>query len=138
MTAYNNMDNALAGLLYGLDHDKISRVTTTAAAFGEAAYLPSGDGDTANATHAGAKVPDGVFARTQKYPGLYEEKDVATIVRKGLVYVPVSDAVVANSALYITPAGVWTDETSGNTACKGKFRSSTTGAGLALVELFGN
>ena len=138
MTAYNNMDNALAGLLCGLDHDKISRVVTVDCAFGAPAYLPSGDGDTAHSTSTAGLVPDGVFVRTQKYPGLYENKDVANIVRKGLVYVPVSDAVVANAPLYITPAGVWTDETSGNTACKGKFRSTTSGAGLALVELFDN
>lgn len=138
MAAYDTMEVGLAGMLYGNDHDKISRVATTAIPFGSAVYLPVNDGDTVNATHAGAKVPDGIAIRTQKYPGSYEDKDVVNIVRKGQVYVEVAAAVQANNALYLTPAGVWTDVTTSNTACKGKFRSSTSGAGIALVELFDN
>lgn len=138
MTAYNTMDSALAGLAEGLQHDKISRVVSTECAFGDAAYLPTNDGETAHNTHSGGLVPDGVFMRVQKYPGKYEAKDVATIIRKGLVWVPVAAAVQANVALYITSAGVWTTTSAGNTACKAKTRSSTAGAGLALIELFDN
>ena len=138
MGAYNGLDTAVAGLLSGDGHQKISRLATTAIPFGSAVYLPVNDGDTCNATHVAAKVPDGVAFFTQKFPGSYEAQDSVNIARTGLVWVPVSSAVQANNALYITPAGVWTDVTTSNTACKGKFRSSTSGAGLALVELFDN
>lgn len=136
--AYDTMEAGVAGLLYGFDHDKISRVASTAILFGSAVYLPVNDGETVNATHAGAKVPDGIAIFDAKYPGSYADKDAVNICRKGLIYVPVATAVQANNPLYLTPAGVWTDVTTSNTACKGKFRSSTSGAGLALVELFDN
>ena len=138
MTAYNTMDRAVAGQLEGLDHDKISRIATTEIAFGSAVYLPENDGSSVHATHASGLVPDGVAMFIEKYPGKYEIQDSVTIVRKGLVNVPVASAVKANDPLYITTAGVFTDVSTSNTACKGKFRSSTTGAGIALVELFDN
>lgn len=138
MGAYNTMDVGVAGLLEGFDHVKVSRVCSVECAFGAAAYFPTNDGDTAHSTHVLNLVPDGVFAFVQKFPGKYEAQDVATIVRTGLVYVPVAAAVQANTQVYLTSAGVWTGTVGTNTVCKAKFRSSTSGAGLALIELFDN
>lgn len=78
----------------------------------------------------------GAFLRTQKYPGSYEIYDVANIMREGEMWVMTADAVVANSAAYLVAAtGVWTDESSGNVSTNYVFRTSTSGAALARLEL---
>lgn len=78
----------------------------------------------------------GVFPRTQKLEGKYLAVENANVLRDGEIWVLTADAVQANVAAYLVAAtGVWTDEASGNVATGFTFRSSTSGAGLARVEV---
>lgn len=81
----------------------------------------------------------GVALRTAKniVNGLarYETKDPVNLLTEGQIWVEVADKVEAHAQAYLTPAGAWTDESSGNTATPYTFRSSTTGAGLARLEV---
>ena len=65
----------------------------------------------------------------------YEETDPVNIITEGEVWVPTADAVLAQKQAYLTSGGAWTDEASGNTATGWYFRSSTSGAGLARLEV---
>lgn len=65
----------------------------------------------------------------------YEVGDPVNILTSGQVYVPTADAVVAHKRAYLTSAGAWSDESSGNTATPYYFRSNTAGADLARLEL---
>lgn len=78
----------------------------------------------------------GVFLRVQKYPGKFEVRDVAPIVREGELWVMTADAVVANSSAYLVDAtGAFTGASSGNVSTNFKFRTSTSGAALARLEV---
>ena len=65
----------------------------------------------------------------------YEETDPVNIITEGEVWVTTADTVLAQKQAYLTAGGAWTDEASGNTATGWTFRSSTTGAGLARLEV---
>jgi acetylornithine/succinyldiaminopimelate/putrescine aminotransferase len=134
MTAYGNMDEALAGLAYGCENEVVSRLAGVEIGFGEAVFAPSGNADSVNKTQ-GAGLLLGVAIRTDKRPGKYEVGDAVNIMGEGLVWVPTADAVVAQAPAYLTTAGAWTDEASGNFATGYKFRKGTAAAGLALLEV---
>lgn len=72
--------------------------------------------------------PDGGFA-------YYNAGDAVNVMTQGRLWVPVLVAVNANEPAYLTSAGVWTNVASGNTLTPYYFRSSTTGAGLAKLEV---
>lgn len=72
--------------------------------------------------------PDGGFA-------YYNAGDAVNIITDGGLWVPVGVAVRANEPAYLTSAGAWTDIASGNTLTPYYFRSTTTGAGLAKLEV---
>ena len=81
----------------------------------------------------------GVALRTAKIivNGLsrYEVTDPVNILTEGQVWVNTADAVDAHKQAYLTSAGAWSDEASGNTATPYTFRSSNTAAGLARLEV---
>ena len=81
----------------------------------------------------------GVALRTAKIlvNGLsrYEITDPVNILTDGEVWVNTADAVDAHKQAYLASGGAWTDEASGNTATPYTFRSSTTAAGLARLEV---
>lgn len=76
----------------------------------------------------------------KEYAGsaLYEEDEAMNVLKEGVAWVPVTEAVQANMPAYVVQSGASAGSfaTSGY-ACGGKFRSNTSGAGLALVEVFG-
>lgn len=78
----------------------------------------------------------GVALRTQKLDGQYNAQDAVNVLREGEIWVLTNDTVVANTAAYLVAAtGVWTDESSGNVSTGYYFRSSTSGAALARLEV---
>lgn len=78
---------------------------------------------------------DGTFAAPGNGTAKYNAKDAVNILTEGKCWVPVADAVEAHATAYLTSAGAWTDESSGNTQTPYTFRSSTTGAGLAVLQV---
>lgn len=81
----------------------------------------------------------GVAMRTQKASisgvSRYEVTDPANILIEGQIWVTTADTVIAHKRAYLNSSGVWTDEASGNTATPYYFRSNTSAAGLARIEL---
>lgn len=77
----------------------------------------------------------GVAQSTQKTPAYYAQYDAINIMREGTILVAVPVAVDSQQLAYLTSAGVWTNVSSGNVATNYKFRSSTSGAGLADLEV---
>ena len=65
----------------------------------------------------------------------YEAKDPVNVLQEGTVWVTTADAVSSQKAVYLTSAGAWTDEVTGNILTPYTFRTSTTGAGLAVIEV---
>lgn len=78
---------------------------------------------------------DGTFAAPGNGTAKYNAKDAVNILTEGKCWVPVADAVQAHATAYLTSAGAWTDEASGNTETPYTFRSSTSGAGLAVLQV---
>ena len=84
-----------------------------------------------------------VVYRAREMSGLgvaqgYAAKDVVDILRKGRIWVEVSEAVEADDAAYVDVVngeGKFCDTSSNNLATGGVFRSATTGAGLAILEI---
>ena len=70
----------------------------------------------------------------------YEIKDPASIMREGKIYVLTADTTLAHKPAYLTAAGAWTDETVAgavaNLATPYFFRTATSGAGMAILEVF--
>lgn len=78
----------------------------------------------------------GVALRTQNVGGKYVAYDAFPVVREGEIWVMTADTVAANKAAYLVAAtGIFTDESSGNVSTNYVFRSSTTGAALARLEV---
>jgi hypothetical protein len=68
----------------------------------------------------------------------YENTDTVSVLRKGQVWCEVSVAVSADEAAYVDVAlatGKMTNVSTNNVATNGVFRSTTSGAGLAIVEI---
>lgn len=93
----------------------------------------------ANGVFAGVALH--VHAKEQDASGVagYADEDTVSTLRRGRVWVQVADAVVLNSAAYVVcgggTAGQFTDASSSNLATGGVFRTATSGAGLALLEI---
>lgn len=101
--------------------------------------VTGGSAVTVTVTAGTEMVLRGVALRTAKAPlngvARYEIKDPVNILTSGQVWVQTNDAVVAHKRAYLTSTGAWTDESSGNTATPYYFRSNTSAAGLARIEL---
>lgn len=67
----------------------------------------------------------------------YTDKETVSVLKKGTAWVPVSVAVTADDTAYalVDGTGKFTNASSGNTVTGGKFRSSTSGAGLAKLDI---
>jgi hypothetical protein len=84
-----------------------------------------------------------VVYRAREMTGLgvaqgYAAKDVVDILRKGKIWVAVSEAVTADAAAYVqlaAGAGKFGVSNSSDLATGGVFRSATTGAGVAVLEI---
>ena len=66
MSAYGNMEKAVAGLAYGQDTQYDSRVAGVEIAFSDAVFAPAGNSEIVNKTQTGELL--GVAGRTQKDP----------------------------------------------------------------------
>lgn len=149
MPVYGDIDIALAGMLFGSNHVIDSRIANADAAFGTPAYVAEGDDAQFFSVAAAGRRLKGVIVRSQVEaasttgvigtPGNgtagVKAKEAGNILVDGEVYVPVATAVTANKPAYVTPAGVWTDVASGNVLSPFYFRSSTSGAGVARLEV---
>lgn len=136
-----------AGLLGGLigDGETLSRVVVDSANFGDPAWIDEGKDGKVFGTKGGATTPHllGIFQRTYQHTngdnGLgqpYAAKEVANIRSRGQIWVQVDRAVVSGQAAYLL-GNIWTTVATG-TAIKTPYiyRSSTTAAGLAKLEVF--
>lgn len=117
----------------------ISRTVETAAgiAFGKAAA--QGAADDGAIAYAGAGYL-GLAVREHSVDPANGDKfaqyDTGRFLTKGAIWVDTADAVVAGAPVYVTPAGAFTDASSGNFAIpRARFDTSTSGAGLALVRI---
>lgn len=98
---------------------------------------------TATVTYSGDNVFRGVSLHSHLaiQPGTevaqYVATDSVSVLRKGKVWVETSKAVDADDTAYVdlSASGKFTDASSGNLATGGTFRSTVSGAGLALLEI---
>lgn len=65
----------------------------------------------------------------------FELTEAVPVMTRGEVHVDVLDAVSSGKVAYLTPAGAWTDEVTGNYATNYYFTESTTGAGVARIAV---
>jgi hypothetical protein len=69
----------------------------------------------------------------------FDDEDSVSTLTKGLIWVPVTVAVAADDDAYVigsgSDAGKFTNVSSNNVATGGKFKSSTSGAGIAKVVI---
>ena len=86
-------------------------------------------------TSVEAASQNGTLATPGNGTAKYNVNDAVNILTQGKLWVPVADAVEANATAYLTSAGAWTDEASGNTQTAYVFRTSTSGAGLAVLDV---
>lgn len=146
---YGDLDQALAGMPYGIDVDVDTGLANGAIEFGKPVYALEGD-DAGAFPAAGASrhlrgvalrtmVPAASQSGTLSAPGNgtanYPDKSAVNIVVEGKVYVPVAGVVTSGKKAYLTAAEVWTDVVGANIATPYVFRSTTTGAGLALLQV---
>ena len=141
---YGKIDLGLAGLKKGVGN---AIVTTRAAAeailFGAPVFVTKGEQETAHAATGANRTILGVAISTAKEgvaPFQYNVGEPVNILTRGVVLVPVADAVDANAPAYLTAAGAWTDQANdgatppvANLATGYTFR--TNAAALALAEL---
>ncbi len=108
--------------------------------------IPFGYGVVQGTAENQVKLPDadtetfrGIAGHEHNDDGEYANGEPVNVVRKAVIWVPVADAVVLNASAYIVAsgatAGQFTDSSSGTIATGGKFRSSTSAAGRAKVEI---
>lgn len=148
-TVYNaSMSPAIAGTLYDLsDH-------TVDAYAAEGTDISLGLGVVAGTDpEKQCKLPSGAVtgfkgitlmqAKEQNTAGnvVYVAKDTIPVVDKGRVWAPVIGAVAADGAVYLIHTGVNVGKFIGTTGANqglianAKFKTSTTGDGVAVVEL---
>lgn len=147
MPAYGDIDKALPGLLFGTEHNVISGPAAVEIAFGSPVYQAEGEENKLYAVAAAGRHLRGVAIFTQLEaastsgivgtPGngtaSYKVGDAVNVLVDGEIWVPVADAIVAHKPAYLTAAGVWTDEASGNVLTPYIFRTGSTGAGLVRL-----
>lgn len=80
----------------------------------------------------------GIAIHTHKTDGKYNSSDVVNVLKRGPVWVQVSGAVTKDDTAYVdlsAGTGKFTSTSTNNLATGGKFRSTTSGAGLAQLEI---
>lgn len=141
---YQGHAAGVAGLIVG-DGEALSRIVSDGASFGNPAWIDEGKDNLAFGTKGNATTPRllGIFQRTQQHTNSdagvgqpYAAKEVANIRSRGQIWVNVDRAVVSGQPAYLL-GNVWTTVDTA-TAIKTPYiyRSSTTGAGIAKVEVF--
>ena len=103
-----------------------------------AVMLPTGAGDITN-------LSVGVVLRTHSLESSlsgepqYEQNSAVPVLRKGRIFAQVQDAVAEGGQVFATNAaahGTFRSDSTGATLVPGaRYRSSTSGAGLAIVEI---
>ncbi len=143
-TQYSGHAAGIEGLIAG-DGETLSRIVVDGASFGNPAWVDEGKDNLAYGTKGNATTPHllGIFQRTQQHTNSdagvgqpYAAKEVANIRSRGQIWVKVDRAVVSGQPAYLL-GNVWTTVATG-TSIKTPYiyRSSTSAAGLALVEVF--
>lgn len=145
-TSYQGLAPAIAGLRFG-DGETVTRIVSDAANFGDPAWVDEGVDGKAFGTKGNATTPHllGIFLRTQSQgtnlPGAnaggsgYVAQQPANIAKRGEVWVNVDRAVTSGKPAYLN-GNVWTTvATAGAIETPYIYRSSTTAAGLARVEV---
>lgn len=129
-TVYSATKDA-AGLVYTitlLDDEADAKAATTLGA----------TQPTWSVAYSGNSVFRGIALHTHKVDGVYAANDAVNIARKGVVWVKVGAAVTKDSTAYVdlaTADGSFTSTSSNNLATGGVFKSTTTGAGLAKLQI---
>lgn len=147
-TSYTQFQAAgMAGMKADASEDQVdSGAAEGAVGFGLAVVRGTDPAKQVKVPSADAGVFRGVSLQThlaQTAAGVaeYADKDCVGFMRKGRVWVPVVDAVAVDAAAYFlwdtADAGKFSDDSSGNRDAvpTGVFRTSTSGAGLAVLEL---
>lgn len=145
-TAYSeNMAAAVAGMLADAgQNDVVSMPAQSAITAGAGLTLHSG-GVTVEPANSTAAF-QGVAVRSLDTEGdanndpSYAATDVVSVLRKGRIWVSVQDAVGAGAAAFVDNAGAGagefrSDATGGVAVPTGVFRTTTAGAGLAILEI---
>lgn len=148
MPAYGDLETALPGLLFGTEHEVASAPAAVEVAYGAPVYQAEGDNKVYVVAGAGrhlrgvairsmneAASQNGIIGTPGNGTASYKATEAVNILTSGEVYVPVAAATTSHKPAYVTPAGVWTDVAAGNVLSAFIFRSSTTGAGLARLEV---
>jgi hypothetical protein len=151
-TSYSiNMNPAIAGTLYDLSphtvDSYVSQIDNVGLGFG----VIAGTDPQSQVTVAAATFSSGFKgivlnqAKEQSATGavVYNTKDTVPVLRKGRAWVPVTGAVTAESPAFLTFSGADTGKWAAAAGtgpvavavANAKFITSTTGAGLAVVEL---
>jgi hypothetical protein len=142
------MAEALAGLLYDMRNITVESYAAEGNIPFGSAVVPGtdprkqvklatagGQGFAGIALREDARMQDATTGIAQ-----YLDKETVSVLRKGAVWVPTAGAVVAETpAFYVNSgatAGLFDDlDDSTTDATTGKFRTATTGSGLAVVEI---
>ena len=96
MADYGNMEKAVPGLLYGLNHQIDSRLADGAIEFGDVVCGKDGDQVT-----LGGDVPMGIAARTALGTPNYPDKAAVNVCRTGKVWANAAEAVTADSEVSV-------------------------------------
>lgn len=140
MNLYGNMSDqpAVAGMLYGMNPKSVISYPAGATVdYGKGCFLDSGavtNAQSSSEPFVGvALFHQNAFAESV---GDYPEKDTVNVIEKGYVWVVLDDSVTPSDGdtAYVTASGVFTTVSTSNIEC-GKFKSSATSDGLALVNL---
>lgn len=122
---------------------RIESVDDTAITVSEAITGGAGQA-TGTVTYSTDNILRGIAAKSHREQDAdgtveYKDGDAVNVVRQGQLWVPVTVAVTADDTAYIiasgADAGKFTNVSTNNIATGGKFRSSTTGAGLAKTDI---
>lgn len=88
--------------------------------------------------YSGNSVFRGVALHIHNVGGKYAAKDAVSVLRRGIVWVKVSGAVAKDATAYVdlgAADGSFTSTSTNNLATGGVFKSTTSGAGIAKVEI---
>lgn len=116
------------------------RIETSGAISSVSALVAGGSTQAvATITYSSDDIFRGIALHTHnKETGNYPAKDLVNVLRQGKAWVSVGLAVTADEDAYVdvvNGTGKFTNVNTNNLATGGKFRSTTTGAGIALVEI---
>lgn len=143
-----NMAPAIAGTLYDLSRHRVDSYAVEGSNIGLGFGVVAGTDPVKQ-----AKLPNGSVAgfkgiailQAKEHDAnaavIYKDKDTVPTIDAGRVWVPVVGAVTAEGAAYLIHtgdnAGKWTDASgaSQGAVTGAKFKTSTTGDGIAVVEL---